>query len=186
MIKMYTWNDGTGVLMHHGIKGQKWGIRRYQNFDGSYTKAGLERYYKSVDRYNKRKEAYKAIKNDSSKSNYEKQYAKANVKEAKRQMKKDYKHLALDKKADKGKILYKEGKRITKNWRIVSGIAKAASAASIGAEYARKMGYLSTKDARMIQYASIGATAASGILSLIQEIPNNQLRAYYSHTSNYQ
>lgn len=28
-------------LMHHGIKGQKWGIRRFQNEDGSLTKEGL-------------------------------------------------------------------------------------------------------------------------------------------------
>jgi len=31
-------------LCHHGIKGQKWGIRRYQNEDGSYTAEGKERY----------------------------------------------------------------------------------------------------------------------------------------------
>ena len=31
-------------LWHHGIKGQKWGIRRYQNEDGSLTPAGKERY----------------------------------------------------------------------------------------------------------------------------------------------
>ena len=31
-------------LFHHGIKGQKWGIRRYQNPDGSLTEAGRQRY----------------------------------------------------------------------------------------------------------------------------------------------
>ena len=31
-------------LMHHGVKGQKWGIRRYQNPDGSLTPEGLKRY----------------------------------------------------------------------------------------------------------------------------------------------
>ena len=27
-------------LYHHGILGQRWGVRRYQNPDGSYTEAG--------------------------------------------------------------------------------------------------------------------------------------------------
>ena len=32
------------ILKHHGIKGQKWGRRRYQNDDGSLTEAGKKRY----------------------------------------------------------------------------------------------------------------------------------------------
>lgn len=31
-------------LEHHGIKGQKWGVRRYQNSDGTYTNEGRKRY----------------------------------------------------------------------------------------------------------------------------------------------
>lgn len=31
-------------LYHHGIKGMKWGVRRYQNEDGSLTNAGKSRY----------------------------------------------------------------------------------------------------------------------------------------------
>ncbi len=31
-------------LTHHGIKGQKWGVRRYQNEDGTWTAAGKQRY----------------------------------------------------------------------------------------------------------------------------------------------
>ena len=36
-------------LVHHGIKGQKWGIRRYQNPDGTLTEAGKKRYSDEID-----------------------------------------------------------------------------------------------------------------------------------------
>lgn len=35
-------------LEHHGIKGQKWGVRRYQNSDGSLTAAGRSKYAKDI------------------------------------------------------------------------------------------------------------------------------------------
>lgn len=37
-------------LSHHGIKGQKWGVRRYQTKDGSLTAAGKKRYSKDGDK----------------------------------------------------------------------------------------------------------------------------------------
>ena len=39
LIKQYN-----NELYHHGVKGMKWGVRRYQNADGSLTSAGKKRY----------------------------------------------------------------------------------------------------------------------------------------------
>lgn len=37
-------------LYHHGTKGMRWGIRRYQNKDGSLTPAGKKRYNKEMEK----------------------------------------------------------------------------------------------------------------------------------------
>ena len=44
----------SNYIKHHGIKGQKWGVRRFQNKDGTLTPAGKQKY--------------------GSKENFEKQY----------------------------------------------------------------------------------------------------------------
>lgn len=41
-------------LQHHGILGQKWGVRRFQNPDGSYTEAGLRRYGRTLNKESKK------------------------------------------------------------------------------------------------------------------------------------
>lgn len=38
------YNDCYSVLYHHGVKGQKWGKRQWQNKDGSLTPEGYEHY----------------------------------------------------------------------------------------------------------------------------------------------
>lgn len=42
-------------LYHHGILGQKWGRRRYQNEDGTLTEAGKKRYARDIKENNAKK-----------------------------------------------------------------------------------------------------------------------------------
>ncbi len=42
------WEYDYSTLCHHGILGQKWGVRRFQNPDGTLTPAGKKRYAKDL------------------------------------------------------------------------------------------------------------------------------------------
>ena len=46
-------------LQHFGIKGMKWGVRRYQNKDGSLTPAGKKRYDESDEEREKKEKSKK-------------------------------------------------------------------------------------------------------------------------------
>lgn len=54
-------NNQTNWIAHHGIKGQKWGVRRYQNEDGSLTTNGkkrrlnLNKINKKIEDFNKKR-----------------------------------------------------------------------------------------------------------------------------------
>lgn len=50
-------------LYHHGVKGQRWGVRRYQNPDGSLTEEGKKRYGIREERVRKNEDKISKEKN---------------------------------------------------------------------------------------------------------------------------
>lgn len=80
------------TLQHYGIRGMKWGVRRFQNPDGSLTPAGKERYRKKgysddyITARSLKAKGYKKL-NDSelrrvvSRLDMEKRYRELSVKE---------------------------------------------------------------------------------------------------------
>lgn len=59
-------------LRHEGIKGQKWGVRRYQYEDGSLTPAGKKRYSKDDDEDKKKSSKTSSEKDKSEDSEVDK------------------------------------------------------------------------------------------------------------------
>ena len=64
------------AVIHYGVKGMKWGIRRFQNDDGTFTKDGKERY--KIDENGKMSEEGKKLYNQDRKESVSdaKEYAK--------------------------------------------------------------------------------------------------------------
>lgn len=71
------------TLAHHGIKGQRWGVRRYQNADGSLTSSGRSHYGVGEAR-NKTKEERKS---ERAEQKAKKKQAKAKAEAAQKRLK---------------------------------------------------------------------------------------------------
>lgn len=81
--------ENINYLAHHGVKGQKWGIRRYQNEDGSLTNEGRERYgLNSL----KKKQKFQGTKRQARKAYLEEEFYRNVIKsnEAEKKFREEY------------------------------------------------------------------------------------------------
>lgn len=94
-------------LYHHGVKGMKWGVRRYQNADGTLTAAGKKRYArdareKEYDKYDETTGKYYKVSKKTGRTDLSadtKRYANEDLERTKRL-------------ADSGRNLSSELKRV--------------------------------------------------------------------------
>lgn len=172
---------GETYLEHHGIKGMKWGVRRYQNYDGSYTQKGLERYRKAEAKYDDASARLKKAQESGDTAGMSK--ARSDRGLAKAEMEKQYRQLKYDKRADKGKELYKQGKTITeisaKN-RVFELLGSAGGYALYKAyqSYGKEGMSSTTKTLAAIGGLAVTASAVAGVNA---ERKKSYVRAYYGH-----
>lgn len=110
------------TLYHHGVKGQKWGLRRYQNEDGSLTSEGRQHYGYGEARANMRaaKAQYKADQKAYGKAFNRAtgagQYIRGLTKKGREENERRYSELAKTaNKASKSEAAYKQAKKEYKN-----------------------------------------------------------------------
>lgn len=183
-------------LYHHGIKGMRWGVRRFQNYDGSYTKKGLDRYRESEEQYNKAHENLRnlkaARKSGQQVSSHDIKAAKRDVKLAKSKMSDRYDQLQRDYDADEGKKLYSQGKTITNNYRTAMkrllGVILASTVTRIVTDRLTDSGTVYIESMGDVPISKISGDVVSAVGGLItgqmlnkEQKENRQLRAYYAH-----
>lgn len=122
---------GNYDLAHHGIKGQRWGIRRYQNEDGSWTEAGRKRYGVGESSYRKKIKGALRLRDDLNEidrkiSRNTKRLEKANKNNDSEKINSFSKNLnELQNAANKGRSLYDQ---ITKDPKIKEMLATSDEA----------------------------------------------------------
>lgn len=160
------WNS-KDYLMHHGIKGQKWGVRRFQNKDGTRTSLGKSRY------------VTKGVNQQKPLSKEERKAIRKKQKE--------------EKLKEQGKKLYEKGHTIEANEQLLRNVKKGAGLVSaLGATYLSQtlipklettsmdhaLTSMSTGE-KASAAAIVASAAAVSVTQVYTAVQNKKMRTYW-------
>lgn len=155
------------VFYHHGVKGMKWGVRRYQYADGSLTPAGRKRYSSSGSKFPlsaslKVKDFVNTARTNITGKQYVDTYLKKGTTFSRIQSSKEFENFAFYatyKKKDVDKYLGLFGKNLTSRAeKAAKDAEKAASVSKSEADILKAKELRSTSDNMKIYQLKIKST----------------------------
>lgn len=184
-------------LYHHGVKGMRWGVRRYQNDDGTYTKAGRKRYGLDLDLNDKSRQNIARIRLgearrrlDVSKQNNKTnttRHAELKVRErsAKRALKEAKGIDAGAKRIAKGETIYRNQLKQLASFAVASGASKMLTnhlntrLTELAAQGRATAGHYAVAKA-INDFGGYGFAALATAYSMKKSNDNANIRRYYN------
>lgn len=186
-------------LYHYGVKGMRWGVRRYQNDDGTLTKAGRKRYGYNLDPNDKSRVNIARIRKGEARRRLD--VAKRNnntnntrIAELQGRVKAAKRAEQLAKSIDKGAKRAAKGETITGNYyKSMFAIGAAYLGSSLLTRHLntrltalRQYGRYTPQHMRVASiintYGSYALIGAAGAYTLKKQVDSYNIRAYRNAT----